>query len=75
MGFGLVMVFYVAHSRIWVVPVRDARGHLQLWIGGTANKNKDVFEQHFSEVTKEIESEIRGLQTGTEESAQLLAAR
>jgi cytochrome c biogenesis protein len=75
MGFGLVVVFYLVHSRIWVVPVHDARGHLQLWIGGITNKNKDVFEQRFSKVTKEIESEIRGLQTGAEESAELLASK
>ena len=47
MGFGLVVVFYLVHMRFWVVPVRDAHGQLQLWIGGIANKNKDAFEQRF----------------------------
>lgn len=74
MGFGLLMVFYLVHSRIWVVPVRDARGHLQLWIGGAANRNKDAFAERFGDVTKEVESAIEGLEAGTEESAGLLAA-
>ena len=58
MGFGLVVVFYLVHSRIWVVPVRDAGGNLQLWIGGAANKNKDAFEHRFNDVVQQIESEL-----------------
>jgi cytochrome c biogenesis protein len=76
MGLSLVVVFYLVHDRIWVVPVRDAGRQLQLWIGGAANKNKEVFAQRLREITKEIESEIRGLEAGTrEESAGLLAAK
>lgn len=59
MGFGLVVVFYLVHSRVWVVPVRDAAGNLQLWIGGMANKNKDAFEQRFNDVVRQIESELK----------------
>lgn len=59
MGLGLVVVFYLVHSRIWVVPVRDASGQLRLWIGGAANKNKDAFEQRFSDVVKQIELELK----------------
>jgi cytochrome c biogenesis protein len=59
MGFGLAVVFYVVHMRVWVVPVRDARGRLALWVGGMANKNKDAFEQRFNKLVKEIESEIK----------------
>jgi cytochrome c biogenesis protein len=59
MGFGLAVVFYFVHMRVWAAPVCDARGRLMLWIGGTANKNKDVFEQRFSELVKQIESEIK----------------
>src|SRR5262249_29003604 len=47
MGLGLGMVFYVVHVRFWVVPVRDARGQLALWVGGTANRNREAFEQRF----------------------------
>ena len=59
MGFGLALVFYFVHKRVWVVPVRDARGQLKLWIGGTANKNKDAFEQRFRELVEQIESELK----------------
>jgi cytochrome c biogenesis protein len=59
MGFGLALVFYFVHKRVWAVPVRDARGQLQLWIGGTANKNKDAFEHQFRNVVEQIESELK----------------
>lgn len=59
MGFGLVVVFYLVHMRLWVVPVHDARGQLQLWIGGIANKNKDAFEQRFRDIAEKIESELK----------------
>jgi hypothetical protein len=44
---------------VWAVPVRDGRDRLILWVGGTANKNKDVFEQRFRKLVKEIESEAK----------------
>lgn len=59
MGLGLTMVFYVVHARVWAVPVRNARGRLVLWVGGAANRNKDVFEQRFRKLVQEIESEIK----------------
>ncbi|HVI07646.1 MAG TPA: cytochrome c biogenesis protein ResB [Candidatus Binatia bacterium] len=59
MGIGLTVVFYFVHMRIWVVPVRDAQGQLQLWIGGTANKNRDAFEQRFRDLVKEVKSELQ----------------
>jgi cytochrome c biogenesis protein len=59
MGLGLAMVFYSVHARVWAVPVRDAGGQLMLWIGGAANKNKDVFEQRFRRLVEQIESELK----------------
>ncbi len=59
MGIGLTLVFYVAHTRFWAVPVREATGKLTLWIGGTANRNRDAFEERFSELTGKIESELK----------------
>jgi len=59
MGLGLAVVFYFVHVRVWAVPVRDARGKLLLWIGGSANKNKDVFEQRFRRLIEQIESELK----------------
>ena len=30
-----------------------------LWIGGTANKNKDVFEDRFRELVEKIREELK----------------
>ncbi len=59
MGIGLTFVFYVVHIRFWAVPVREATGKLTLWIGGTANRNRDAFEERFCELTGKIESELK----------------
>jgi cytochrome c biogenesis protein len=76
MGIGLAVVFYFVHARIWVVPVRDARGQLQLWIGGTANKNKDAFEQRFRDLVEKIESELKiSAEAGVEAPAAVLTRR
>ena len=52
MAIGLTFVFYVVHMRFWVVPVRDARGQLALWVGGTANRNRDAFEVKFKKLVE-----------------------
>jgi cytochrome c biogenesis protein len=76
MGIGLTVVFYFVHTRIWVIPVRDARGQLQLWIGGTANKNKDAFEHRFRDLTDRVESELKtSVETGAEAPAVVLAGK
>jgi cytochrome c biogenesis protein len=76
MGFGLALVFYFVHTRVWAVPVRDGRGRLMLWVGGTANKNKDVFEQRFRELVEQIESESKiSLKTGAESPVHALAGK
>jgi len=54
MGLGLAMVFYLVHVRLWVTTVRDSHGQLMLWLGGTSNKNRDVFEQKFQKIVEEI---------------------
>jgi cytochrome c biogenesis protein len=59
MGLGLAFVFYLVHVRIWVVPVQEQTGKLSLWIGGTANRNRDVFEQRFKKIVQEIEEELK----------------
>ena len=58
-GFKLAVVFYLVHMRFWIVPIHNAEGQLVLWVGGAANKNKDVFEERFRKLVKEIESEIK----------------
>jgi len=42
-----------------VVPVLDARGQMSLWIGGTANRNRDAFEHKFKHVVEEIQKELK----------------
>ena len=76
MGIGLTVVFYFVHTRIWVIPVRNTRGQLQLWIGGTANKNKDAFEHRFRDLADRIESELKtSVETGAEAPAAVLAGK
>jgi cytochrome c biogenesis protein len=59
MAIGLTFVFYVVHMRFWVVPVRDARGNLSLWVGGAANRNRDAFEQTFKQFVEQIQKELK----------------
>jgi len=59
MAVGLTFVFYVVHVRFWVVPVQDASGKLTLWIGGTANRNRDAFERTFKELVEQIQRELK----------------
>ncbi len=59
MGIGLALVFYVVHMRFWVVAVRDAQtGKCSLWIGGSANRNRDAFEQRFNRLVALVEEEL-----------------
>jgi len=76
MGFGLALVFYFVHKRVWVVPVRDARGQLKLWVGGTANKNKYAFQQQFGRLVEHIESELKlSSQVGAQAPAAALTGK
>jgi cytochrome c biogenesis protein len=60
MGIGLAFVFYVVHARLWAVPVRDAKtGKLALWIGGSANRNRDAFEQRFNDLVEQVNKELK----------------
>jgi len=59
MAIGLTFVFYVVHMRFWVVPVLDARGRVMLWVGGTANRNRDAFEHKFKSVVEQIQKELK----------------
>jgi len=59
MAIGLTFVFYISHVRLWVVPVLDARGQAALWVGGTANRNRDAFEQKFKQLVDQIQKELK----------------
>jgi len=62
MGIGLAFVFYVVHIRFWAVPVRDAKtGKYTLWMGGSANRNRDAFEQRFNDLAAAIEKELKNI--------------
>jgi cytochrome c biogenesis protein len=59
MAIGLTFVFYVVHMRFWLVPIESARGRLVLWIGGSANRNRDAFEQKFQKLVARIQNELK----------------
>jgi hypothetical protein len=60
MGIGLTFAFYLVHMQFWAVPVRDPKtGNLSLWIGGTANRNRDGFEERFNHMVASIEKELK----------------
>jgi cytochrome c biogenesis protein len=75
MGVGLTFVFYIVHARIWVVPVEASNGSQALWIGGSANRNRDAFEETFQKLVEEIRKELKTLSTETETPAASLAGR
>ncbi len=60
LGVGLAFVFYVVHMRFWAVPVCDPKtGRCLLWIGGSANRNRDAFEQRFNDLVVSVEKELK----------------
>jgi cytochrome c biogenesis protein len=59
MALGLTFVFYVVHMRFWIVPVVDTSGRTLLWVGGTANRNRDAFEHKFKNVVEQIHKELK----------------
>ena len=76
MAVGLTFVFYVAHVRFWIVPVRDGEGQLSLWIGGTANRNRDAFEFKFKQLVEQIQKELKSQPAAsTQPKAALIAGR
>jgi cytochrome c biogenesis protein len=66
LGVGLAFVFYVVHMRFWVVPVCDPNTDSKtrkysLWIGGSANRNRDAFEQRFNDLVAFVEKELKAI--------------
>ena len=61
-GVGLAFVFYVVHMRFWAVPVHDPKtGKISLWIGGSANRNRDAFERRFNDLVALVEKELKSI--------------
>ncbi len=54
MMVGLAAAFYFIHTRVWAVPISDDRGRLVLWVGASASKNREEFEERFSKLVAEI---------------------
>jgi len=75
MAIGLTFVFYVVHVRLWVVPVQGANGGLALWVGGSANRNRDAFEQTFKKVVEQIQKELKPEHVAAEETPAATIAR
>jgi len=69
MAIGLTFVFYVVHTRFWVVPVTDAEGHTVLWVGGSVNRNRDAFEEAFKKVVEQMRKELKPERVAAETSA------
>ncbi len=70
MTLGLGVAFYMVHTRLWVVAVKNAQGKLVLWVGGTANKNKDRFEQKFGELVEQIRLELESIPKSSQPARQ-----
>lgn len=76
MAIGLTFVFYVTHVRFWIVPARNGEGQLSLWVGGTANRNRDAFEFKFKQLVEHIRKELKSQpEASREPKAALIAGR
>lgn len=75
MAVGLTFVFYVIHMRLWVVPVQSANGSLSLWIGGSANRNRDAFEEKFRVLVEDLRKELKPVSVPAEVQAAPVAGR
>jgi len=75
MAIGLTFVFYVSHVRFWAVPVRDTEGRLGLWIGGTANRNREAFEVKFKHFIEQIQKELKPQVASGQSQSTSIAAR
>ncbi len=70
MGIGLALVFYVAHSRVWAVPVYGVSGELTLWVGGAVNRNRDAFGEKFQDIAENIQAQLKS-ETDTDRNSHI----
>jgi len=76
MAIGLTFVFYISHLRFWAVPVHDGTGRVALWVGGTANRNRDAFQDKFKRLAGQIQKELKSeVAASLESNAASLAGR
>ncbi|MGI9102480.1 MAG: cytochrome c biogenesis protein ResB [Terriglobales bacterium] len=55
MGLGLSMAFYLVHQRFWAMTINTANGPA-LWIGTAADKNREHFQESFTNLVNDIRS-------------------
>ena len=56
---GLIMAFYLVHQRYWAVAYDDVKaGDTVLWIGTSADKNREHFQERFDELAKNIREQV-----------------
>jgi cytochrome c biogenesis protein len=59
MAVGLIMAFYLVHQRYWAVAYEDAKtGATVLWLGTSADKNREHFQERFDELSKNIREQV-----------------
>lgn len=58
MLIGLYMAFFMSHQRIWLYK-KNGSSVPQLWLSGSANKNKMAFAKVFSELKNRIEHAVQ----------------
>src|ERR1041385_5850574 len=59
MAVGLIMAFYLVHQRYWAVAFEDAKtGGTVLWLGTSADKNREHFQESFDELTEKISEQV-----------------
>jgi cytochrome c biogenesis protein len=75
MGMGLFMAFYFVHLRLWTVAVEDDRSRTALWLGASANKNREEVEQRFNKLAEEIEKDLAGEPSPVERRTAISLAR
>jgi cytochrome c biogenesis protein len=67
MAVGLGMAFYAVHRRYWAVVVADPKLGTVLWVGMQADKNREHYQEEFTEITDYIRAELQ-LQSAVEKA-------
>ncbi|MGB3224602.1 MAG: cytochrome c biogenesis protein ResB [Desulforhopalus sp.] len=58
MMIGLYLAFFMSHKRIWLFR-KNSSSIPQLWLSGSANKNKIAFAKAFGELKESIEEAVQ----------------
>jgi cytochrome c biogenesis protein len=58
MILGLYMAFFMSHQRIWLYK-KNGSSVPQLWLSGSANKNKMAFAKFFAQLKNHIEQAVQ----------------